>query len=58
MNKSIEKVVKSFTLVSTPTLSNEELNLRFNFKENALPFKPVTSFGLNLICSLILEPGP
>ena len=31
---------------------------KFNFKENALPFKPVISFGLYLICSLILEPGP
>jgi len=50
--------VKSFTLVSTPTLSRDELNLRFNFKEYALPFRPVTSLGLNLICSCIFEPGP
>jgi len=38
MKRSIENVVKSFTEVSTPTLSKDELNLRLSLRENALPF--------------------
>ena len=41
---------------STPTLSSEELNLRFNFNAKAFPFKPVISLGLNLDSSGIYHP--
>ena len=41
---------------STPTLSKDELNFTFNFKAYALPFNPVTSFGLYFVNSGIYQP--
>jgi len=43
-------------LFSTPTLSSDELNLTLSFKANALPFKPVTSFGLYFVNSGMYHP--